>query len=66
MMKNKSGGKIMTQIVTLRAKMYAYRKFDISCDTDMSKKGKTCIIKEDKKRKETEKCVETESLSLVY
>ena len=41
-MKNELDGKIMTEFVALRAKLYAYKKLD---------------IKEEKKRKGIKKCV---------
>ena len=55
MTKEKMGGEILAGFVALRAKMYAYRNLDITCGTVMGKKGKKCVIKEDKKCKGTKK-----------
>ena len=49
MMKDELGGKIMTKFVALSAKMYAYRKIDKKV--------------EDKRCKDTKKCVVAESLT---
>ena len=50
-MKDELGGKIMTEFIVLRVKMYAYRNID--------KKVK------DKHCKGTKKCIVTESLTFV-
>ena len=52
-MKDELGGKIMTEFVALRPKLYAYRKLD-----DKRCEGiKNCVVKEDKKCKGIKKCV---------
>ena len=57
-MKDELGGKIMTEFVALRPKLYACRKLD-----DKRCEGiKKCVVKEDKRCKGIEKCVVKEVL----
>ena len=55
LMKDELGGKIMTEFVTLSAKIYAYRKIDhlaaqherfVACDEDCCKGTKRCVVAE--------------------
>ena len=46
LMKDKLGGKIMTEFVALRAKMYAYRKMDKGVEEKRCKGTKKCVFSE--------------------
>ena len=46
LMKHELGGKIMLELVALRAKMYAYRKIDKEMDEKCCKGTRKCVIPE--------------------
>ena len=45
-MNDELGGKIMTESVALREKMYAYRKMDNEVEEKHSKGTKKCVVSE--------------------
>ena len=57
LMEDELGGKIMAEFVTLRAKMYAYKKLD---GEDKHCKGtKKCVVKETLSYEDYKKCLES-------
>ena len=46
LMKDELGGKIMTEFVALRAKMYAYRKIGKEVEEKRCKGTKNCVVSE--------------------
>ena len=57
-MKDELGGKVMTEFVALRAKMYAYRKLDEEKPEGKRYKGsKKCVVKETLKFEDCKTCL---------
>ena len=55
-MKNELGGKMLTEFVGLRAKIYSYL-IDNSCEDKKAKEVKKCIIKRNLKFENYKNCV---------
>ena len=57
LMKDEFGGKIMTEFVALRAKMYAYRKIDKEVEKKRCKGIKKCMVSEGLKFDDYKTCI---------
>ena len=56
-MKDELGGKIMTEFVALKAKMYAYRKIDKEVEEKRCKGTKKCVVFEGLKFDDYKTCL---------
>ena len=66
MMKDELGGKIMTELVALRAKMYAYRKLDAKAEDKRCKGTKKCVVEKSLTFEDYKQCLFGNGDTTVY